>query len=84
MGIILCFLFSAPATVIREEKDTPLTQESAIGYSLLFSTLCGLASAWLMINFHFENETWEIINLISYGFGYILTYFRSMHILQKK
>ena len=84
MGIILCFIFSALAVKVRKKRDTPLTQRSAIGYSLLFSTLCALASVHMMINFHFEDDTWEKINLISYGFGYVFTYFCSMRILQKK
>ena len=84
MGIILAFLFTAPATVIREEKNAPLSEMAATGYSLLLSTLCALVSAWLAINFHFENGTLEIINVISYPYGYIFTFLRSMHILKKK
>ena len=31
MGIILAFIFSAPATVIREEKNAPLSEMAATG-----------------------------------------------------
>ena len=84
MGIVLCFLFSAIAAEFRKKNGAPLTKQKAIGFSLLFSTLCALASVQSMINFRFEDDTCEQINLISYGLGYVFTYFCSMSILQKK
>ena len=35
MGIILAFLFTAPATVIREEKNAPLSEMAS-----LYNKLC--------------------------------------------
>ena len=84
MGIILAFVFSSLAVVIREKYKEPLPKPDATGYSLMLSSLCALASVIAMATFRSVAGDWEIINAVSCVLGYILTYYCSMYILQEE
>ena len=84
MGIILALVFSSLAVVIREKYKEPLPKLDATGYSLMLSSLCALASVVAMAAFRAVADDWEIINAVSCVFGYILTYYCSMYILQEE
>ena len=84
MGFILAFVCSCLAIVIREKYKEPLPKLDATGYSLMLSVLCVIASLIATAAFRATTGDWEIINVVSCVFGYILTYYCSMYILQEE